>query len=122
MAQIGAVLGPMLEEIPPKLGSHRPADLGRQSLLLRHLRKLDARQAVDVTRLLTGSIADLVERHFESAAMRGVLSVSGVIGTWAGPRSAGTAYVMLHHHIGGVDGETGGLVDHGNVMVLVDDL
>src|SRR4029077_8035244 len=32
--------------------------------------------------------------------MRGLLSVSGVIGTWAGPRSAGTAYVMLHHHIG----------------------
>jgi phytoene dehydrogenase-like protein len=32
--------------------------------------------------------------------MRGVLSVSGVIGTWAGPRSAGTAYVMLHHHVG----------------------
>ena len=37
---------------------------------------------------------------FSSDAMRGVLSVSGVIGTWAGPRSAGTAYAMLHHHIG----------------------
>ena len=45
-------------------------------------------------------VADLVEERFESDAMRGVLSVSGVIGTWAGPRSAGTAYVMLHHHIG----------------------
>jgi phytoene dehydrogenase-like protein len=39
--------------------------------------------------------------------MLGLLSVSGVIGTWAGPRSAGTAYVMLHHHIGGVDGQAG---------------
>ena len=40
--------------------------------------------------------------------MRGVLSVSGVIGMWAGPRSAGTAYVMLHHHVGdAVDGQTG---------------
>ena len=35
--------------------------------------------------------------------MRGLLSVSGVIGTWAGPRSSGTAYVMLHHHIGDTD-------------------
>jgi phytoene dehydrogenase-like protein len=105
---IGAILGPMLEEIPPRLGSRRPADLWRQGLLLRHLRKLDERGAVDVTRLLTGSIADLIERYFESDAMLGLLSVSGVIGTWAGPRSSGTAYVMLHHHIGGVEGQAGG--------------
>jgi hypothetical protein len=37
-----------------------------------------------------------------------VLSVSGVIGTWAGPRSAGTAYVMAHHHVGDLgDGAVG---------------
>src|SRR4029077_16178473 len=63
--------------------------------------------AVDVTRLRTGSIADLLEGYFESDAMLGLLSVSGVIGTWAGPRSAGTAYVMLHHHIGETDGASG---------------
>ncbi|MGO9142716.1 MAG: phytoene desaturase family protein [Streptosporangiaceae bacterium] len=108
LAAIGAILGPMLDEIPPRLGSRRAPDLWRQAMLLRHLRKLDMRGAVDVTRLLTGSIADLIERYFESDALLGLLSVSGVIGTWAGPRSAGTAYVMLHHHIGGVDGQAGG--------------
>ncbi len=107
LARLGAVLGPLLDEIPPRLGSRRPQDLWRQGLLLRHLRKLDERGAVDVTRLLTGSIADLVERYFASDAMRGLLSVSGVIGTWAGPRSSGTAYVMLHHHIGDTDGQAG---------------
>jgi len=107
LARLGAVLGPLLDEIPPRLGSRRPPDLWRQGLLLRHLRKLDERGAVDVTRLLTGSIADLVERYFESDAMRGLLSVSGVIGTWAGPRSGGTAYVTLHHHIGDTDGHAG---------------
>ncbi|HUZ24162.1 MAG TPA: NAD(P)/FAD-dependent oxidoreductase [Streptosporangiaceae bacterium] len=107
LAGLGAILGPLLEEIPPRLGSRRPQDLWRQGLLLRHLRKLDTRGAVDVTRMLTGSIADLVERYFESDAMRGLLSVSGVIGTWAGPRSAGTAYVMLHHHIGDTGGQSG---------------
>src|SRR5580692_8014484 len=101
---MAAILGPLLTEIPPRLGSHRPQDLWRQGLLIRHLRKLDTRAAVDVTRLLSGSIADLVERYFESDAMLGLLAVSGVIGTWAGPRSSGTAYVMLHHHIGDVDG------------------
>src|SRR5580698_3796927 len=107
LARLGAVLGPLLDEIPPRLGSRRPPDLWRQGLLLRHLRKVDTRGAVDITRLLTGSIADLVERYFESDAMRGLLSVSGVIGTWAGPRSAGTAYVMLHHHVGDTGGQAG---------------
>jgi phytoene dehydrogenase-like protein len=100
LAGVGQVLGPLLHQIPPRLGSKRPVDLMRQARLLNGLRSLDERGAVDVTRVLTGSIADVVEGYFESPAMRGVLSVSGVIGTWAGPRSAGTAYVMLHHHIG----------------------
>ncbi|GAA4629594.1 NAD(P)/FAD-dependent oxidoreductase [Actinoallomurus vinaceus] len=100
MGGLGRLLGPLLDQIPPKLGSHRPADLLRQAGLLRALRGVDERSAVDITRILTDSIADLVEDFFDSDAMRGVLSVSGVIGTWAGPRSAGTAYVMLHHHVG----------------------
>jgi phytoene dehydrogenase-like protein len=107
LAGIGAILGPMLAEIPPRLGSRRPPDLWRQGLLLRHLRKLDTRRAVDVTRLLTGSVADLVEHYFESDAVRGVLAVSGVIGGWAGPRSAGTGYVTLHHHLGDAAGPAG---------------
>ena len=90
MRTIGQVLGPMLTEIPARLGSRRPADLARQAMLLRHLRKLDTRGAVDVTRLLTGSVADLLDAYFVSDALRGLLSVSGVIGAWAGPRSAGT--------------------------------
>jgi phytoene dehydrogenase-like protein len=107
LASIGKILGPLLHEVPPKLGSRSPVDLFGQVKLLAELRSVDVRQSVDVTRLLTGSIADLLDRYFESDAMRGVLSVSGVIGTWAGPRSAGTAYVMLHHHIGEADGQAG---------------
>ncbi len=107
LGAIGKVLGPLLHQIPPRLGSRRPQDLLRQARLLTQLRGLDERGAVDVTRLLTGSIADLLDDYFTSDAMRGLLSVSGVIGTWAGPRSAGTAYVMLHHHIGETDGSAG---------------
>jgi len=105
---IGKVLGPLLGDIPPKVGSRRPADLARQALLLRKLKDVDERKAVDITRLLTSSIADLVDDTFESDAVKGVLSVSGVIGTWAGPRSAGTAYVMLHHHLGDIGDGTSG--------------
>ena len=97
---LGALVSPLLYEIPPKLGSKRPADLAGQAGLLRHVRKVDVRAAFDLTRLFTASAADVVEERFESDAMRGVLAVSGVIGMWAGPRSAGTAYVTLHHHMG----------------------
>src|SRR5258708_18740266 len=107
LAGLGAVLGPLLEEIPPRLGSRRPAHLWRQGLLLPHLRKLGGRRAVVVTRLLTRRLADLLGRYFPRDAVRGLLSVSGVIGTWAGPRSSGTAYVMLHHHIGATAGQAG---------------
>ncbi len=99
LAGLGKLVGPLLDSVPPKIGSHRPADVLGQAALLRTLRKVDVRSAFDLTRLFTASIADLVEERFASDALRGLLSVSGVIGTWAGPRSAGTAFVMLHHHV-----------------------
>ncbi|MBA3619060.1 MAG: NAD(P)/FAD-dependent oxidoreductase, partial [Acidothermales bacterium] len=83
-------------------------DLARQARLLSRFKDVDQRRAVDLTRLLTMSIADLVEDFFVSDAVQAAASVSGVIGTWAGPRSAGTAYVMAHHHIGDLgDGQLG---------------
>lgn len=102
------VLAPLLTETPPHLGSKRPRDLLAQARLGWQARRWDERAIADITRLFTMSIADLVEEQFESDAMRGVLSVSGVIGTWAGPRASGTAYVMAHHKIGEVgDGKLG---------------
>ena len=108
ISDLAHVLSPLLAEIPPKVGSRRPADLLAQARLVGLLRGVDTRRAVEATRLLTMSIADLLDDFFVSDAMKGVLSVSGVIGTWAGPRSAGTAYVMAHHHLGEVgDGRAG---------------
>jgi len=108
LGRLGALLGPLLTQVPPRLGSKRPADLWAALRLAWRMRGLDERGVADVTRLMTMSVADLLEERFESDAMRGVLSVSGVIGTWAGPRSPGTAYVMAHHKMGDVgDGQLG---------------
>ena len=102
------MLGPLLTTIPPRVGSRRPRDLLDQAQLAWKLRELGVDGTADVTRLFTMSIADLLDEYFESPQMQGVLAVSGVIGTWAGPRSAGTAYVMAHHKIGDVgDGQLG---------------
>ena len=108
LGRLGALLGPMLTQVPPRLGSKRPADLLAALRVAWRLRKLDERGVGDVTRLMTMSVADLLEERFESDAVRGVLAVSGVIGTWAGPRSPGTAYVMAHHKMGDLgDGPLG---------------
>ncbi len=108
LGRLGALLGPLLTTVPPKLGSKRPRDLLAALSLAWRFRKLDERGVGDVTRLMTMSVADLLEERFESDAVRGVLSVSGVIGTWAGPRSPGTGYVMAHHKMGDVgEGQMG---------------
>jgi phytoene dehydrogenase-like protein len=108
LGSLADVLSPLLTETPPRLGSKRPADLIGQAKLGWQARTWDERAIADITRLFTSSIADLLEDEFESDAMKGVLSVSGVIGTWAGPRSQGTAYVMAHHKIGDIgDGTMG---------------
>jgi phytoene dehydrogenase-like protein len=100
LGKLAGVLGPLLETIPPRLGSLRARDLVDQARLAWTMRRLGVSGVGDVTRLFTASIADLLDEWFTSPQMQGVLAVSGVIGTWAGPRSPGTAYVMAHHKIG----------------------
>jgi phytoene dehydrogenase-like protein len=66
-------------------------------------------------RTVDGSIADLCEEYFESDAMQGLMASQGVIGSSAGPRTPGSAYVFLHHAFGRATGERGvwGLVRGG---------
>jgi phytoene dehydrogenase-like protein len=108
LAGLAEVLGPLLLTVPPAIGSHRPRDLaGTLRLAWRH-KGLDVRTIADVTRLMTMSIADLLDDWFESPQVKGALAVNGVIGTWAGPCEPGTAYVMAHHSIGDIgDGHLG---------------
>ena len=107
LAALGQVLGPMLDEIPPRLGlaaPGRPVAAGTAAAppaRARRARRGGRHPAAHRQHRRPDRGVLLQRRH------AGLLSVSGVIGTWAGPRSAGTAYVMLHHHIGGVDGQPG---------------
>src|SRR6266568_6285947 len=108
LAGLADVLGPLLLTVPPNLGSHTPRDLAETLRLAWRHRNLDVRTIADVTRLMTMSIAGLLDDWFESPQVKGALAVNGVIGTWAGPYEPGTAYVMAHHSIGDVgDGHLG---------------
>jgi phytoene dehydrogenase-like protein len=108
LAGLADHLGPLLMTVPPALGSHALGDLAKQAKLVWRNRGVDARVIADITRLMTMSIADLLDDWFESPEIKGALAVNGVIGTWAGPYEPGTAYVMAHHSIGDVgDGQLG---------------
>jgi phytoene dehydrogenase-like protein len=108
LAGLAEVLGPLLLTVPPRLGSRAPRDVADTLRLAWRYRGLNVRTIADVTRLMTMSIADLLDDWFESPQVKGALAVNGVIGTWAGPYAPGTAYVMAHHSIGDVgDGHLG---------------
>ena len=105
---VSDVLGPLLLQVPPHVGSMKPGDLLATLQSAWQTRKLGERGVGDVTRLFTMSVSDLLNDWFESDAIKAMLTVNGVIGTWAGPDEPGTAYVMLHHSIGDVgDGHLG---------------
>ena len=53
---------------------------------------------------MTMSAADFLDQWFESEPLKATMSASGIIGTFQGPRSPGTAYVLLHHYMGEIDG------------------
>jgi phytoene dehydrogenase-like protein len=105
--RIAAILGPMLMETPPDIGSRKLGGVWDVAKLGWKLRKhYDRRTIADVTRLFTMSATDLLDRWFETPQMKGFMAVNGIIGTWAGPDAPGTAYVLMHHSVGDVgDGE-----------------
>jgi phytoene dehydrogenase-like protein len=108
LAGLADVLAPLLLTVPPAVGSHDPAELVSMARLAWRHRGLDTRTVAELTRLMTMSIADLLDDWFESPQVKGAMAVNGVIGTWAGPYEPGTAYVMAHHSIGDVgDGQLG---------------
>jgi phytoene dehydrogenase-like protein len=107
IGRVADILGPMLMETPPHVGSRKVRDLWDLGKLAWKLRKhVDERTVADVTRLFTMSATELLDRWFETPEMKGFMAVNGIIGTWAGPDEPGTAYVLMHHSVGDIgDGQ-----------------
>jgi phytoene dehydrogenase-like protein len=90
--------------VPPDPTSLRPSEVASLLRTARHFLGLNDDQLYTLTRLMTMSSADFLERWFESEPLKGTMSASGIIGTHLGPHSPGTAYVLLHHYMGEIDG------------------
>ncbi|HET7791562.1 MAG TPA: NAD(P)/FAD-dependent oxidoreductase [Gemmatimonadales bacterium] len=95
---------PILGMVPPDPTSLAPSDLLGLLRLSRHFRNLGREQFHALYKLMTMSSADFLDEWFENDALKATKSASGIIGTFLGPRSPGTAYVLLHHYMGEIDG------------------
>ncbi|MBN2115568.1 MAG: NAD(P)/FAD-dependent oxidoreductase [Anaerolineales bacterium] len=104
MARAAKAIKPLINLIPPDPSSLHPRDLFNLLKLGRYAASLSEKELYTIAKLATQSSADLLEEWFETDALKGTKAASGIIGTFLGPRSPGTAYVLLHHYMGEIDG------------------
>jgi phytoene dehydrogenase-like protein len=98
---------PLLLREPPDPTSFKPRDIMELLYLGRHFHRLGEQRMYDTVRFWTMSCADFLDEYFESEIVKAHLAGSSIIGTALGPRSPGTAYVLLHHYMGNIDGAVG---------------
>ena len=95
---------PLLSMIPPDPTSLNPRDLNKLYSLYKRFQELSSDERYTFVQLMTMSAAEFLDQWFETDALKATMSASGIIGTFLGVRSPGTAYVLLHHYMGEIDG------------------
>jgi phytoene dehydrogenase-like protein len=95
---------PLLSMVPPDPTTLNPKDLKQLHFLLQRFRSLSSDERYTLVQLMTMSAADFLDQWFETDVLKSTMSASGIIGTFLGIRSPGTAYVLLHHYMGEIDG------------------
>ena len=104
MHHMAMAVKPILGMVPPDPASLSPGDLRGLLKLGRHFRSLGGERFHALHKLMTMSSADYLDEWFEFDPLKATKSASGIIGTFLGPRSPGSAYVLLHHYMGEIDG------------------
>jgi phytoene dehydrogenase-like protein len=98
---------PLLMRTAPDPFSFKPRDVQELLFLARKFGELSPHDLAQTIRFWTMSISDFLDEYFETDVLKAFLAISGIIGTALGPKSPGTAYVLLHHYMGEVDGSVG---------------
>ncbi|MFC3076404.1 phytoene desaturase family protein [Shinella pollutisoli] len=98
---------PLLMRTAPDPLGFRPRDISELLYLARKFGEFGPQEMAQTLRFWTMSISDFLDEYFETDVIKAYLALSGIIGTALGPMSPGTAYVLLHHYMGEVDGSVG---------------
>ena len=104
MIEMGRFAKPILSMTPPDPTSLDPRGLLELLSIGKRFRGMSAHDRINQVQLLTMSAADFLDQWFETDVLKATMSASGIIGTFLGVRSPGTAYVLLHHYMGEIDG------------------
>jgi phytoene dehydrogenase-like protein len=104
MVEMARFVKPILDMTPPDPWSLHPRELARLAFLGRRFRGLPTADRYNQVQLMTMSATDFLDQWFETDVLKATMSASGIIGTFLGVRSPGTAYVLLHHYMGEIDG------------------
>ena len=106
LERVAGVLREAVLETPPNVGGG-VSSLFRTLKFGNRMRKLDLESQRDLLGLFTRSATEWLEDWFESDPVKAVFGFDAVVGNYASPHHPGTAYVLLHHCFGEVNGKRG---------------
>jgi phytoene dehydrogenase-like protein len=104
MLELAHFVKPIMSMTPPDPASLNPKGLLELLTMGRRFQKLSPEDKYNQVQLMTMSAVDFLNQWFETDVLKATMSASGIIGTFLGVRSPGTAYVLLHHYMGEIDG------------------
>jgi phytoene dehydrogenase-like protein len=102
--RVAKLLKDLLFVVPPNM---RLAEAPRWAATAGRFRDWTGRDIHELVRLFTMSAADFLDEWFDDDRVKGALATQAIIGAWCGPMTPGSAYVLMHHWIGEVDGHFG---------------
>jgi phytoene dehydrogenase-like protein len=102
--RVARLMKDLLFVVPPNINLR---ELPKWAATAGKFRKWSGRDVHEVVRLFTMSAADFLDEWFEDERVKGALATQAIIGAWCGPMTPGSAYVLMHHWIGEVDGHPG---------------
>ena len=102
--RVAGLLKDLLFVVPPNLNIR---DLPKWAATAGRFRRWSGRDIHEAVRLFTMSAADFLDEWFEDERVKGALATQAIVGAWCGPMSPGSAYVLMHHWIGEIDGHAG---------------
>ena len=104
MSKMSHFVKEIIDNEAPDPTSFNPKEIAKLLRLGQHFQGIGEDMMYLHLKLLTMSAVDFLDMWFESEVLKSPMSVSGIIGTFLGVHSPGTAYVLLHHYMGEIDG------------------